>query len=35
MDTIRTLFERMPQSAAAFPAALAAMYDGGLTFDAR
>src|SRR5689334_8502291 len=31
MDTIRTLFERAPQSAAAFPAELAALYDGGLT----
>jgi riboflavin biosynthesis pyrimidine reductase len=33
MDTIRTLFERPPQSAAAFPAELAALYDGGLTFE--
>jgi riboflavin biosynthesis pyrimidine reductase len=35
MDTIRTLFERAPQSAGAFPAALAALYDGGLTLEAR
>jgi riboflavin biosynthesis pyrimidine reductase len=31
MDTIRTLYERAPQSAAAFPAELAALYNGGLT----
>lgn len=35
MEPIRTLFERSPQSAAAFPAALSALYDGGLTFEAR
>ncbi len=34
MDTIRTLFERAPQSTAAFPAELAALYNGGLTLDA-
>jgi riboflavin biosynthesis pyrimidine reductase len=33
MDTIRTLFERSPQSTAAFPAELAALYNGGLTFE--
>lgn len=33
MDTIRTLFERAPQSTAAFPDALAALYNGGLTFE--
>lgn len=31
MQPIKTLFERAPQSAAAFPAELAALYDGGLT----
>jgi riboflavin biosynthesis pyrimidine reductase len=35
MDPIRTLFERVPQSAAALPNDLAALYDGGLTFEAR
>jgi riboflavin biosynthesis pyrimidine reductase len=33
MHPIRTLFERVPQSTADFPAALAALYDGGLTFE--
>ncbi len=31
MEPITTLFERAPQSTAAFPAELAALYDGGLT----
>jgi riboflavin biosynthesis pyrimidine reductase len=35
MDTIRTLFERTPQSAATFPAELATLYDGRLTLASR
>src|ERR1051326_8378211 len=35
MDTIRTLFERTPQLATAFPDELATLYDGGLTFETR
>ncbi|HEY7127004.1 MAG TPA: dihydrofolate reductase family protein [Ktedonobacterales bacterium] len=31
MKPIKTLFEALPQSSAAFPAQLAALYDGGLT----
>ena len=33
MDSIKTLFERGAQSTEAFPAELAALYDGGLTFE--
>ncbi len=35
MEPIHTLFARAPQSAAAFPAELAALYDGGLTLEPR
>ena len=35
MDTIHTLFEHSPQSIAAFPAELAALYNGGLTLETR
>jgi riboflavin biosynthesis pyrimidine reductase len=35
MDTIHTLFERAPQSTAAFPAELAALHNGGLTLETR
>lgn len=33
MDPIKTLFERRPQFTEAFPADLAALYDGGLTLE--
>ncbi len=35
MEPIKTLFERTSQSTAAFPAELAALYDGGLTLETR
>ncbi len=35
MQPIRTIVERTPQSTTAFPAALAALYDGGLTLEER